>query len=425
MRNLLFLAYYFPPSGGVLRLVKLAKYLPAFGWRPLVVCPRPRGVYRHDPGLLRQLDGCLIRRTLSADPSFLLPPRADAAKVLGRRGLIDQANKLFLPDNKAGWIPFAVDCGLRISRAFPVDAVFSSAPPFSSHLAGVLLKRLLRKPLACDFRDAWSQPNTLSLRLPRWHLPADRRLERWVVESSDLLTSINRTILEGLQGYGTQGGQRFRLVPQGFDPEDFEERSASRPDRERFTIVYTGTLTEHRRLDVMARAFKLLRSEHPGAADRLVFSLAGAHRPEDLRPFYQAGLEGCLRVRGYAPHEEILGMLRRADALWMVVGPREGPTVSTSKIYEYLGARKPILASVPAQSPAAALIAETGSGFSFPPDDHVSLAGAIAGLCRQKAAGRLSYRGHPGAVARYDRREIAKCLARRLDVLADRWEARP
>lgn len=424
MRNLLFLAYYFPPSGGVLRLVKLAKYLPRFGWRPLVVCPRPRGVYRNDPGLLSDLGESRLFRTRSLDPSFLLPPRADAAKVSGRRGLIDRLNKLFVPDNKIGWTPFAVNCGLSISRTVAVDAIFSSAPPFSSHLAGVLLGKLLRRPLVCDFRDAWSQPNTLSLKLPAWHVAADRRLERWVVANSDMVTSINGRIQQGLQGYHPALSRRFWDMPQGFDPDDFPRDPAPACDRDSFTIAYTGTLTEHRRLDVVARAVRLLAAEQPGIASRLVFTLAGVHRPEDLRPVLGSGLEKQFRIHGYLPHGEILSMLRRADALWVVVGRREGPTVSTSKIYEYLGARKPILASVPADSPAAGLIGETRSGVVLDPDDHAALAGAIAGLFRQKMAGRSAYRGDAGAVARYDRREIARRFARRLDGLADKWAAR-
>lgn len=417
MRNLLFLAYYFPPSGGVLRLVKLAKYLPEFGWRPLVVCPRPRGIYRHDPGLLAELGGSLIFRTPSLDPTFLMPPRADAARIRGRRQVIDRLNQLFVPDNKLGWAPFAVSCGLKLSRFYTIDAIFSSAPPFSSHLAGVMLKKLLCRPLVCDFRDAWSQPNTLNISLPGWHRAADRALERWATVNSDLVTSINRPIMEGLQGFDAAPAGRFALLPQGYDPDDFSGGLGPVPDRDRFTIAYTGTITEHRRLDVIARAFLTLSQDHPHLGKRLAFAMAGVHRPDDLSPFTEHGLTASLRVHGYLPHGEILEMLRRADALWMVVGPREGPTVSTSKIYEYLGAKKPILASVPPDGPAAALIRETGAGLVFDPDDHLSLAEAIGKLCRDKFAGRSLYRGDPAAVSKYDRRRIAGRFARQLEML--------
>ncbi len=419
MRNLLFLAYYFPPSGGVLRLVKLAKYLPEFGWRPLVVCPRPRGIYRHDPELLAELGTSLIFRTTSLDPTFLMPPRTDAAKIRGRRKAIDRLNQLFVPDNKLGWVPFAVSCGLKLSRSHTIDAIFSSAPPYSSHLAGVLLKKLLRRPLVCDFRDAWSQPNTLNLRLPSWHRTMNRALERWVMSHSDLTTCINRPIMEGLQGFGAANSGRFCLLPQGYDPEDFPEGSGTMPDKEHFIIAYTGTITEHRRLDVLARAFSSLRQGHPDLEKKLLFTLAGVHQPADLDPFLQHGLADRLQYQGYLPHKRIVEMLRQADALWMVVGQREGPTVSTSKIYEYLGARRPILASVPPEGPAAALIRETGCGQVFAPDDHLSLAEAIAKLCRDKFSGRHAGAVGWAAVVKYDRLQIARRFAGQLDELVE------
>jgi glycosyltransferase involved in cell wall biosynthesis len=417
MRNLLFLAYYFPPSGGVLRLVKLAKYLPAFGWRPLVVCPRPRGIYRSDPGLLSELPACRLYRTLSLDPTFIFPPRADAATVSSRRNLIDRVNKFFVPDNKIGWIPFAISTGIKVSRLFPIDAVFSSAPPFSSHLAGVFLKKILRRPLICDFRDAWSQPNTLNLKLPAWHRTANGLLEKWAVGRSDMVTAINRPILEGLKGFDGRLNSKFQLMPQGFDPEDFSEPPDAAPDRKRFTIAYTGTLTPHRRLDVLARALRLISEQQPEVFSGISFTLAGVHRPEDLGPFLQAGLTRCLQAQGFVSHRHSLEILHQADALWMTVGRREGPTVSTSKIYEYLGARKPILASVPAGSPAADLVAETKSGFVFDPDDHVTLAQTITDLCRRKKYGGVIYSGDPHQVSKYDRREIARSFARHLDQL--------
>jgi hypothetical protein len=139
-------------------------------------------------------------------------------------------------------------------------------------------------------------------------------------------------------------------------------------------------------------------------------------------PFRKAGLEGRIRAWGFLPHDRIVEMLRRADALWMTVGRNEGPTVSTSKIYEYLGARKPILASVPSDGPAAALIRETGSGQVLDPEDHVSLSRAIAGLCRLRRSGQRAYHGDPAALARYDRREIARRLAGMLDEMVGRSE---
>ncbi len=236
---------------------------------------------------------------------------------------------------------------------------------------------------------------------------------------SDLVLAINRRILQGLSGFGSDRSHRFEVLPQGFDPEDFSAPSAEPGDNNRFTIVYTGTLTEHRRLTVMVQALKLLAQEHPEAMSHIVFELAGVYGPQDLEPLAGSGLESHVHLQGFLPHGRIVEMLKRADVLWMTVGPKEGPTVATSKIYEYIGAQKPILASVPDDSPAAELIAETRSGLVLDPQDHKALALAIYRLYLKKMAGRRLYAGGK-PVAKYDRRLIAKQLARSLDVLADR-----
>jgi len=418
MKDLLFLAYYFPPSGGVLRLVKLAKYLPHYGWRPLVVCPRPRGIYRYDPGLIDEAGRCPVFRTGSLDPTFLFPPRTDALKIGGRRRSIDRWNRLFIPDNKIGWIPFAVSCGLKIARSFPIKAIFSSAPPYSSHLAAAILKKILHRPLICDFRDAWSQPNTLNLHQSPWQREVNRRLERWVMDRADLVAANNQNLLLGLQGITNKAHHQRCLLSHGFDPEDFRIQSKPEPSGSGFQIAYTGTLTPQRRLDVLLKALNLIREENPEVFSKLRVVVAGVFSPHDQQSVRNCGLEGTFQFHSFQPHHRIVQLLLESDALWMVMGPEEGPAVAPSKAFEYLGAGRPILASVPSPGPIADLLSETHSGRAFAPDDHRSLARSIVELCLLKQKGRLAH--HPRNLARYDRRLIAGAFAEKLDDLVKR-----
>lgn len=418
MKNLLFLAYYFPPSGGVLRLVKLAKYLPQYGWRPLVVCPHPRGIYRFDPGLIREVRHCLVFRTPSLDPTFLFPARTDPQKIGGRRKSIDRWNRLFIPDNKIGWIPFAVSWGMRIARSYHPEAIFSSAPPYSSHLAAVVLKKIWPRPLVCDFRDAWSQPNTLNLYQARWQQRLNRRLEGWVVAQADLVTANNQNLLSGLQGIQNKNPDQRYLLPHGYDPEDFLARPEPGDGGSGFQIAYTGTLTPQRRLDVLLKALSLLRDEHPEVFKKIRVVVAGVSSRHDQQTVQAFGLESSFEFRPFLPHDDIIRLLLESDALWMVMSPEEGPAVTPSKAFEYLGAARPILASVPSPGPIADLIAETRSGRVLAPDDYRSLAASILDLYRQKEVGRLDHRPHN--LERYDRRQMARAFAEKLDALVKR-----
>ena len=78
MPNVLIVAYYFPPWGGagVQRTLKYVKYLPHFGWQPVVLTARPQAVSLSDPTLIEDLAAAqVIHRT----PALLLPPRAAVA----------------------------------------------------------------------------------------------------------------------------------------------------------------------------------------------------------------------------------------------------------------------------------------------------------------------------------------------------------
>jgi len=425
MRNLLFLSYYFPPAGGVLRIVKLAKYLPRFGWHPLVVCPRPRGIYRFDPSLARDTARSEVFGTFSFDPAFLSAKRNDPSLISRRRGLIGSVNSFFIPDSRIGWVPFAVRRGLQLARCRPIDAIFSSAPPYSSHLAGLILRRATGRPLVCDFRDAWSQPNPLSLGHAPWQRALNRRLEARVVAGSDLVTAINEPILSGLQGISGKNVFQRQVLDQGYDPEDFPARPpAGRGDRP-FTIAYTGTLTRHRKLDPLVAALSRLQTDRPDIVDTVRVVVAGVHSSQDRSAVDASGLAPAFEFHQYLSHDRVLEIIGGADALWMVIGRAEGPTVATSKIYEYLGTRTPILASVPLDGPAAKLVEQTGSGRAIDPDDVLGLATAIRDLHQRWKSGRPLFHGDAGTLARYDRRFIAEKFARTLDRLVGHHAPRP
>src|SRR3954452_9300935 len=73
-RSVLYLAYFFPPRGGaaVQRSLKFARYLPQFGWRPLVVANgglvRDTATQVQDPTLLRELPpDAVVRYTSLTD----------------------------------------------------------------------------------------------------------------------------------------------------------------------------------------------------------------------------------------------------------------------------------------------------------------------------------------------------------------------
>ncbi|HTY09168.1 MAG TPA: glycosyltransferase family 4 protein, partial [Candidatus Edwardsbacteria bacterium] len=415
MKRLLVLAYYFPPLGmsGVQRTLKFVKYLPENGWQPVVVTPDHRGSYGHDPALLAEAAPATIVRTRSLDPLFLSPPRNDPHAVNKHRGSINLVNFFFVPDNKIGWVPFAVAAGVRAGRRQRIDAVYSTAPPYSSHLAALLVATILGKPLVTDYRDAWSQRNPLNHLPTALHQRINRALERCVSRHSRLVMAINREIADGLRA-ADQPPDKFVVVPHGYDPQDFA--GLPRPDRgQKFTLAYSGTFMGDRNPAVLAEAVSHLKRNQPQLYADLRVVIAGSHRPQDPGIVARLGISDVFDFRSYLPHQQSLALITQADALWLVIGAREGPTVSSSKLYEYLGAGRPVIASIPAGCAAARIIAQTKAGIILDPRDAQGLAAAIAALYQRRQQGRPLFKPEAAEVSAYDRRAITQRFARLLD----------
>jgi len=416
MKRLLVLSYYFPPMGmsGVQRTLKFVKYLPEFGWQPVVLTIKPRGSYCYDQQLLEEIPNTHISRTFSFDPLYL-SPSGHRPVAITRRNIVAGFNRFFIPDNKLGWIPFAVSRGLAIAKEQSIDAIYSTAPPFSSHLAALALKRKLNKPLICDFRDAWTQNPQAAYASPL-HKKFDYFLEKKVLKNADRIIAINQEIVDSfVKTYPGISPDKFKILPQGFDPADFE--SVAPIKQSKFTIVYTGTFVEKRTPEPLLNALKIIRNLHPEIFNNIQVIFAGTFRQADKDMVRSAGMEDAVEFRGYIPHKESIALLKSADLLWLVIHPSEGKTVATGKLYEYLGAQKPILASVPQEGAAAGLINQTKTGKVFSLSDSISAKDYVVELFNSKKAGRTLTDQSGKNTVSYNRRIIANHLSVELDSL--------
>lgn len=415
MKRLLVLSYYFPPMGmsGVQRTLKFVKYLPAFDWQPVVLTIKTRGSYGYDQELLEEIPDTNISRTFSFDPLYLSPSEHKPG-VVTKRSLASFFNRLFIPDNKLGWLPFAVSRGLSIAKKQGIDAIYSSAPPFSSHLAALILKKKLKRPLVCDFRDAWTG-NPMAAYASPLHKKLDLSLEHKVLKHADRIIAINQEILDSfITTHPDIGLDKFSILPQGFDPADFE---GVEPEKfPKFAIVYTGTFVGKRTPEPLLKALALIRDTQPDIFSDIQVIFAGAYRQQDKDMIRSAGMDKMVEFKGYVPHKESIALLKSADLLWLVIHPSEGNTVATGKLYEYLGAQKPILASVP-KGAARDIIIEAGAGQCFYQVEHTPAAAFLASQIMVWQQSKPIDTISPEQMKRYDRRLITQDFSRLLNQL--------
>ncbi len=392
MRRLLVIAYYAPPLGmsGVMRVTKLCKFLPEFGWQPLILTVKPVAYYHYDPALMNDLSRSKVFRTETIDPNRLLNVLRSKTRrlrpVLGT-GFSTGArllNYLLFPDSKVGWLPFGSVAGRHIIDAEKPAAIFATSPPFTSLLLGVRLKAHAHVPLVLDFRDPW--PTGFALP-PRHQRAALRRLRRYLVEHADAVLAVN-------QGTARAVSPRAEVLDNGFDPTEFEV-PAARLDGT--SIVHVGNLWQNQA--EVAALVQALRAR-PDAK----LYLAGRVDPATRQAFAN---DPQVEMLGPVPHEQACSLMKGASLLVYIGKPHQPVGL---KLYEYFGAGRPIIVWGEGATEAEELVMQACAGTACGLDPACLLA-AIDEMVNRPGQFALTSQN------RFNRRVQAAWLADRLESL--------
>ncbi len=407
-RRVLVVAYYFPPMGlsGVQRTLKFVKYLPQFGWKPTVLTVEPRGYFAHDESLLEELTGreVDIVRTNAAGPGKVFRTKQDVRlpSEPWRKLLSRISDTFFVPDNKIGWKRIAVRMACELHRSTPFDVIFATAPPFTDFLVGAELRKRLHKPLVFDYRDPWVEYPHKFYPTPL-HKMRNIQLERYALKMSSFIITTNRRVKELLiKRHGFLSYHDIKIIPQGFDPEDFPPSVAPEADgviprTNKMRVTYAGVFWEDRVPTYFLHALHTLFQEQPALRDKIEALFIGKFRAENMRLVQKLGLKDAVIVVDYLPHRQCVNNLLASDVLWMIVGDDVG---SPGKVYEYIGARKPILGCVP-DGFLKQTILEAG-GRVTAPKDIVGIKRALEEFYREYQAGSLTS-PPPAVVEKYNR----------------------
>ena len=297
-------------------------------------------------------------------------------------------SRLVVPDSTAvSWAPAAALQAATIVRHRRPHGVFTSSPPESVHLVGLYL-RSRGIPWIADFRDGWTlEPPTL-----RPYLAGiDRGLERLVLERADTVTAVTSPLADYLQGRARRG--RVVHLTNGFDPA----LTATAPDERgtldarRFSLVYTGTGgLDGKDPRPFLRALQAMLAEQPALSDRLEVVFAGDFTPEEVAAMEASPLRGVVRTLGHVAHARSLGLQQAADGLLLITSVNCGH-VATLKVYEYLAARKPILALADGNA-AATLLAGAGPHVLAAPGDEAGILTALRTYVERWLAGDERFR---------------------------------
>lgn len=356
MNRVLIIAYHFPPvagSSGVLRALKLCRYLPENGWQPTVLTVNPRAYERTDPGQLAEIPADVhVFRTFALDTQRHLS--------IGGHYLRSMA----LPDRWASWVPSGVLAGLRAIRRERIDAIFSTFPIPSAVLIGWILHRLTGKPWIVDLRDSMTENDYPRDPATRRSL---RRLEaRAVRDSSRILFTAASTIAMYRERYPSLTADKCVLVPNGYDEDDFQnlQTSAPQPDissTRPLRLLHLGLLyPSERDPRPFFRALARLKSERVISPASISVDLrASGHEDLYTKMLAEFGVSDIVNLLPPLPYREALRDASQANALLLFQAANCDHQIP-AKAFEYLRLRRPILALTSSTGDTAALLNSTG-----------------------------------------------------------------
>lgn len=413
--NVLVIAYYFPPLGlsGVQRTLKFVRYLPQFGWQPTVLTTTPTGYFAQDPSLLHDLQGLSIEivRAGSLDPNSLFRKKG-VVKMPSegwRRILAFLSDSIFIPDNKIGWKRKAIKAAEDVCSRKSFDIIFATAPPFTDLLIGQHLSRKFNIPLVLDYRDPWLDNPYKNYPTPI-HRSLHITLEKNALNTSARVITTNRRVKELiLQRYKFLTHDDVVILPQGYDPADFEfyvpPREAEK--NRKFRITHSGVFYGDRTPKFFLRALRRVFELDPETRGNIEAVFVGNFHEQHAKLVRSLGLEDSVTVTGYLEHVASIQQILTSDVLWLML---ENDTQSPGKLYEYIGARKPILASVP-DGFIRQTVLETGAGFITDPHDVEAIARTILDLYKLQRAGQFPTPKEE-IVQKYDRIGLTRELSR-------------
>ena len=415
-RHALVVAYHFSPDArvGTLRSLRVVRHLVANNYEVTVLTGDPR-TYRADtpvdPRLLDQIpDGVRIvrarvlrgfealksalkgARRVDARPSGP-PVTADLSQTPSRRSLLLQFGDvidgaLASPDHESGWYVPAVLKGIRACVGRVPDVVYSSAPPWTGQLVAYTLASVFRRPWIADFRDPWGRAPWRGDRYP-FAMSAARALERRVITRADRVLFVSRANRDEFAAhYGPTPASKFRVVPNGCDVTEFGA-PMTEVSLNPFVLLHAGTLYAGRTPTPLLQALAVaIRS---GIVDPQVFRLRfvgvpAAHAASFAAACNALGVGELVEFQERVPRAESVRAIQSASAL-LLLQPGHGVAVP-AKVYEYLAARRPILAI--AEGETADIIRSSGAGVVAAADDEPAIVQALAQVQRMASDAALT-----------------------------------
>ncbi|MEH6680053.1 MAG: glycosyltransferase family 4 protein [Sediminicola sp.] len=426
MEKVLIVTYYWPPAGGpgVQRWLKFVKYMKDFGMEPVVYIPKNPHYPLRDESFLGEvpkdltvysmpiwepygLSGVFSKKKTKRISSGIITSKEQSFM---ERAMLWVRGNLFVPDARKYWVRPSIKFLHKKIAEENVKTIITTGPPHSLHLIGLGLKRVSGVQWIADFRDPWTSIGYhKKLKLGKRAEKKHAKLESLVLNGADKVIVTSNTTKKEFEGITKSP---IQVITNGFDGKapEFSHLDS------KFTISHIGSLLSGRNPIGFWKVLQELIRENKDFAEHFRLQLIGVVSEDVLETIESFGISPYITVTGYLSHTQALQKQQRSQVLLLVeMDEPETMGIIPGKLFEYMMAKRPILALGPVDWEVGTIIAETQTGSCFGYTDTQEVKQLLLKWFQAYRNGGLHIR--PMDIDSYSRRELTRKL---VDFI--RWE---
>lgn len=429
-KKVLIVTYYWPPAGGpgVQRWLKFAKYLPEFGWEPIIYTPENPSYPLVDATLIKEVpENLKIVKTNIWEPYQLAEKFSKSNKkfkggqfdvgknqsLMSKLSIFIRGN-FFIPDARKFWVKPSIQFLKQYLKENNIDVLVTTGPPHSLHLIGLGLKKEIPNlKWIADFRDPWTEISYYKhLKLTSSSDKKHRQLEKSVFENADLTLATSYTDAENFR----KNGANAFCITNGFDlaNQNFQTLKLSNAQTQKFTLSYVGVLEQLRNPENLWWVLYEIMSQNEAFAKDFELKFVGRVDEIILQQLQHIGIDHVVNNLGYLSHNDSVNEMQNSDLLLITNFPNEtSKGIIPGKLFEYLATGKQIISFGPKDADVETILDKTKAGKHFDYQENLEIQEFILSLYEDWKSGTSIH--NEANINEFSRKELTKKLSELLN----------
>jgi hypothetical protein len=435
MKKVLIISYYFPPCGGigVLRCLKIAKYLRNFGWEPIIYTAEDAHYPSYDYGNFKDIpEGITILKQPIFEPyTFYKKFTKQAPNANANNALVATAGKrdwkhnlavwirsnFFIPDARAFWIKPSVNFLLKYIAENKIDAIFSDGPPHTNTMIACKLKQKTGIAWLADFQDPWTQVDYYQrLHLTKWADAKHKQMEQEVFKNADQITIVSEVWKKDLEKIGAKN---VSVLVWGYDEDDFATL-VRQPDK-KLTITHAGLLGDDRNPALLFESIAELCQELGNDFKQLIeIQLIGQVDSSIIESYTTCGIAPNITLISQIERKEALQYIINSQVLLLLLNQADNAMGRIpGKLFEYLAVQRPIMCLGLPNSDVDNILQQTAMGKTFDYDDKQAIKEQIKSFYQTFIREKNITQAPAKNITQYTNKNLTEKIAKLLDKISE------